>query len=166
MTLIWCRSVLAAVSVTASVTHAFAAVPTSGGSLTVNPTPVAAPPAPLAAPVAPPVRTASGDPLAGALSNGIASPLTSGPAVVCRPVRHVVHRRVVRHVVRPPVAVAFVAPPLVPLYPVVPYRPVYVVRPLVVYRPPVVVYRRPYPILVRPFFYGPRFVYGPYYRAG
>ncbi len=171
------RSVLALVSVATLVSPAFAAVPVSGsGSMTVNSTPVAPPPVPLAAPGAAPLRTSSADPLAGALSNGVASPLTTGPDAVCCPCRtihHVVHRRVVRRAARPTFVEAEVAPPrLVPLYPVVAYRPVYqyrpvyVARPVVVYRPRVLVYGRPYPVLGAPFFYGPRRIWRSYYRPG
>ena len=169
MTLISIKSALVAIAVVASSGAAFAADPVSAsGSLTVNPTPVAPPPAPLAAPGAAPVRTASADPLAGALSNGVASPLTAGPSDACCPCRtvhRVVHRRVVRRVVRRPVVVA-AAVPLVPLYPVVRYRPFFVARPVVVYRPPVFVYGQPAPFLGRPVVYGPRRVWRSYYRPG
>ncbi len=172
MTSISIKSVLAAVTVAVMTGPAFAAAAVSGsGSLTVNPTPVAAPPAPLAVPATPSVRAASADPLAGALSSGVSSPLTTGPGTACcpcRPVHRAVHRRIVRRAARPPVAVVEVVPPppLVPYYPVLAYRPVYVARPVFVYRPPVVVYGRPAPFLIRPFFYGPRPFWRSYYRRG
>ena len=168
---------LVSICVAALMSPALAAVPVSGsGSMTVNSTPVAPAPVPLAAPGAASRRTALADPLAGALSNGVASPLTTEPAAVCCPcrtIRHVVHRRLVRRAVRSHYVEAAVVPPrLVPLYPVVAYRPayqyrpVYVARPVVVYRPRVLVYGRPYPVLGAPFFYGPRRVWRSYYRPG